>query len=136
MTAVKLTRTKALILGIATILVAGLAAAVAYLTVGSDKELHYETQRQLRNGLPSAATAELQRRGITLEGGLTCQDVPGWNKEKMRASCTGRTADNKSVQVLGSGEEATRKQWYTILVDGGPVVQNARCLGTDCRRKD
>ncbi|WP_231329841.1 hypothetical protein [Actinomadura graeca] len=131
-----MTRKKALIVGPAALLVLALAgAAIAYLMLSGD-ELRYKTQNALRKALPTTAAAELHSRGVQLTSPLKCKDLPGWTKSKLRASCTGTTTDRQDVQVLGSGEEKSGKAYYTILVGGRPVVQNAPCLGADCRHED
>jgi hypothetical protein len=132
-TAVKITRQKGIALGLAVLGV--VVAAIAYVTLTDSKELRYPTQSALRDALGTSAAAELRGRGIALSNELTCQDLPGWTKLKMRAGCHGSTADKKPVQVIGTGEDETREHHYTILIDGRPVVQNARCLGTDCQKK-
>ncbi|MBW8485779.1 hypothetical protein [Actinomadura parmotrematis] len=132
----KITRKKALVIGSATVLLTGAAASASYVALAHTKELRYDTQSALRAALPAAATAELAARGVTLGRGLTCTDMRGWTKKKMRVSCTGRTADRHDVRVLGSGEDATQDQWYTILIAGKPVVQNAGCLGKDCGKRE
>ncbi|WP_067492002.1 hypothetical protein [Actinomadura hibisca] len=137
-TTVKNTRVRPLVLGVLALIVTGVTAGIVYLalTFTGGKELRYETQPQLRNALAGTAGAELKARGVPLREGLTCTDMAGWSKAKTRASCTGRTADRKPVQVFGSGEDRTRDHYYTILVDGKPLVQNVRCLADDCRRAD
>jgi|SRR5437868_1249858 len=112
------------------------SAGIAYLVLSSGDDLQYKTQAALRNALPATAAAELRSRGVTLTSPLTCRDLPGWTKHKMRASCTGTSTGKQDVLVLGSGEEKTGKAYYTILVDGRPVIQNTPCLGTDCQRQD
>ncbi|HEY7487309.1 MAG TPA: hypothetical protein VH912_22830 [Streptosporangiaceae bacterium] len=42
----------------------------------------------------------------------------------------------RAVQVFAAAEDKTKDQYFTILVNGRPVVQNAGCLGADCRKKD
>ncbi|MFA1548728.1 hypothetical protein [Actinomadura chokoriensis] len=128
-----MSRKKALILGSAALVVLVLAAGGAYLALSGGKELKYQTQAALRKALPVTAAAELHQRGVTLAAPLKCSDLPGWTKEKLRVSCAGTTSDSKPVQVIGSGEKETQKASYTILVGGHPVVQNASCLGADCR---
>jgi hypothetical protein len=54
----------------------------------------------------------------------------------MRVACTGMAQGRKAVQVVAAGEARTQDQYYTILVGGRPVVQNAGCMGADCRHKD
>lgn len=131
--AVKLSRKKALILGSAALAVLVLAGGAAFLVLSGGEELKYKTQSALRKALPVTAAAELHQRGVTLAAPLKCADLPGWTKQKLRVSCTGATSDKKPVEVIGSGETETHKASYTILVDGRPVVQNASCLGADCR---
>jgi len=132
---VKITRVKALVAGIAGLLLAGAAAGIAYVLLTDSKELRYPTQSALRAALASTATDELRRRGITLSKALTCTDMPGWSKLKLRAGCHGVTSDRRHVQVIGTGEDRTKAHHYTILLDGHPVVENASCLGADCHAK-
>ncbi|TMQ95856.1 hypothetical protein ETD83_21975 [Actinomadura soli] len=129
-------RKKALILGSAALLVLVLVGGGVAFVVTGGEELKYQTQSALRRAMPVTAAAELQQRGVTLASPLKCEDLPGWTKTKMRVSCTGTTSDKKPVEVLGSGEQETSKNNYTILVDGQPVVENASCLGADCRTQD
>jgi hypothetical protein len=132
---VKITRVKGMALGLAGLAVLGAVAAIAYVFLTDSKELRYPTQSALRGALGATAADELRSRGIALRKDLTCQDLPGWTKLKLRAGCHGSTADKKPVQVIGTGEDETREHHYTILVDGRPVVENARCLGADCRKR-
>ncbi|WP_018656008.1 hypothetical protein [Actinomadura flavalba] len=127
----KITRVQALVLGVAALAVLGVVALL-YVTVLAPAELRYPTQAKLRAGLPAAAEAELKQRGVALEGAVTCKDLPGWNKVRMRATCAGTTADKKPVQVIGTGDDESREHAFTILVDGAPVVENAGCLGPRC----
>jgi hypothetical protein len=53
---VKVSRTKALALGVVGLLVAGGGAAIAYVTLFSGKELRYKTQYQLRSSMTATAT--------------------------------------------------------------------------------
>jgi hypothetical protein len=131
-----MSRKKALILGSAALIVLALAGGVSYLALSGGKELKYKTQTALRTALPVTAAAELKQRGVTLAGPLKCADLPGWTKERLRVSCTGTTADRKRVDVLGTGETRTATSNYTILVGGRPVVENASCLGADCRSEE
>jgi hypothetical protein len=133
---VKISRKKALILGSAALIVLALAGGISYLALSGGKELKYKTQAALRNALPVTAAAELHQRGVTLAAPLKCADLPGWTKERLRVSCTGTTSDSKRVEVLGSGEKKTATTYYTILVGGRPVVQNATCLGADCHSQE
>ena len=129
----KISRKKALILGSAALAVLVVAGGAAFLVLSGGKDLKYTTQAAMRKALPVTAAAELQQHGVSLGAPLKCADLPGWTKEKLRVSCTGATSDKKPVQVIGSGEKETHEASYTILVDGRPVVQNASCLGADCR---
>ncbi|MBO2447334.1 hypothetical protein J4573_09575 [Actinomadura barringtoniae] len=132
----KLSRTKAVALGTVGLLVAGGGAAIAYVTLFSGKELRYATQNQLRASMMTTGIDELKTRGVTLDRSLSCTDMPGWTKLKMRVTCTGATADHKTVEIIGTGEDTKQENYYTVLVGGRPVVQNANCLGADCRKKD
>ncbi|GAA2132163.1 flagellar basal body-associated FliL family protein [Actinomadura napierensis] len=127
-------RKKALILGSAVLLVLLVAGGAAWLMVTSGGELQYKTQAALRKALPTKAADELTTRGLKLQSPLKCANLPGWTKRSMRVSCTGATADNKQVKVLGSGEQASKRNYFTILVDGRPVVENAQCLGAACHK--
>ncbi|MFB4296408.1 hypothetical protein [Actinomadura sp. NTSP31] len=127
-------RKKALILGSAVLLVLLVAGGAAWLMVTSGGELQYKTQAALRKALPTKATDELSTRGLKLQSPLKCANLPGWTQKSMRVSCTGATADNKQVKVLGSGEQASKRNYFTILVDGRPVVENAQCLGAACHK--
>ncbi|MEV4256634.1 hypothetical protein AB0J52_26015 [Spirillospora sp. NPDC049652] len=129
-------RAKILATGTLAVVVAGVAAGIAYLTLFHAKELRYKTQNALRTGVARSGGEELARRGVTLTSGLTCADTPGWTKRKMRVNCTSSTSDHQPVQVIGTGEDATQEQYYTILLNGRPLVENATCLGADCRKKN
>ncbi|MFC5754821.1 hypothetical protein [Actinomadura rugatobispora] len=126
---------KALAAGLTGLLLAGAAAGIAYLLLTDSKQLRYPTQSALRGALASTATDELRRRGISLGKSLTCKDMPGWTKLKLRAGCYGTTSDKRIVHVIGTGEDKSKAHHYTILVDGSPVVENAGCLGPDCHAK-
>ncbi|WP_026340996.1 hypothetical protein [Actinomadura atramentaria] len=128
----KITRVKALILGVVSLAVVG--GAVTGVLLATAKELRYPTQTKLRSALPAAATAELKSRGVALGGPLSCADLPGWTKKRLRATCSGTTANKQAVDVIGTGDEASAKHYFTILVAGSPVVQNAPCLGKGCRK--
>ncbi|GAA2630208.1 hypothetical protein SMC26_42665 [Actinomadura fulvescens] len=129
-------RVRMIVLGIVALVVAGAAAAViAYATLVDTKELRYRSQSKLLASTGAIAGAELQTRGMTLGTALSCRHMPGWTKAKMRVSCTGTTADKKAVQVFASGERAKKEHYYTILVNGRPIVENAPCLGPDCRKR-
>jgi hypothetical protein len=129
-------RKKALILGSAGLLVLIAVGGGAFLLLSGRDELTYKTQAALRKALPVTAAAELHKRGVTLASPLKCEDLPGWTKTRMRVSCTGTTSDRKPVKVLGSGEQETSENRYTILVGGRPVVENAPCLGSDCAKEE
>lgn len=128
-------RKKALILGSAVLFVLLVAGGAAWVLVTSGGELTYKTQAALRNAMPAKATDELSVRGVNLRSPLKCEDLPGWTRKSMRVSCTGTTADNKQVKVIGSGEQEAKRNYFTILVDGRPVVENAQCLGASCHKK-
>ncbi|WP_236009998.1 hypothetical protein [Actinomadura physcomitrii] len=128
-------RKKVLILGAAVLMVLVVAGGAAWLLVTSGGELTYKTQAALRKAMPAKAADELSVRGLTLRSPLKCADLHGWTKGSMRVSCTGTTADNKQVKVLGTGEQQSKKNYFTILVDGRPVVENAQCLGAACHKK-
>lgn len=133
----EITRTKALAAGAAGLLVlAAAGAGAAYLTLSGGDELRYRTQAALRGALPATAAAELHDRGVRLEAALTCTDLPGLTAGKLGATCTGTTEDDRPVQVLGTGDLETDRSFYTILVDGEPLVENVACLGADCHRDE
>ena len=128
---VKITRTRVVAAGATGL--AGAIAATAFFLLTDSKELRYPTQTALRNALAANATEELRGRGIALGSALQCTDIEGWTKLRLRAGCKGKTADRRDVQVIGTGEDKTKTHHFTILIDGRPVVENARCLGADCR---
>ncbi|WP_225993913.1 hypothetical protein [Actinomadura rudentiformis] len=123
-------------LGIAALVLVGVAATIVYATLIDTKELRYQTQAELLNSTRTTAGAELRSRGVPLSTALSCAHMPGWTDAKMRVACTGTTADKKAVQVLASGEREKREHYYTILLDGRPIVENAHCLGTDCQKQN
>jgi hypothetical protein len=124
---------KYLIAAVISCLVLGAAVALGFFLFGG-KELRYTTQAALLRAVPPTATAELRTRGVQLTTPLSCASMPGATKKKMRVACTGRAAGHRPIQVIGAGEEKTQEQYFTILVDGHPIVQNAGCLGADCRK--
>lgn len=134
--AVKDNRVRAIALGVVALVLVGVAAAIVYATLIDTKELRYRTQAELLNSTKTTAGAELRSRGVTLSTALSCTDMPGWTNAKLRVACTGTTADKKAVQVLASGEHENQEHYYTILVDGHPIVQNAQCLGPDCQKQN
>lgn len=114
----------------------GALVGLAIVLLGSEKELKYPTQAALLRAVPVTATDELRTRGVQLTIPLACVSMPEATKLKMRVACTGMAKGHKAVQVVAAGEAKTREQYYTILVNGKPVVQNASCMGADCRHKD
>jgi hypothetical protein len=118
-------------------IVVGLAGAVAigFLLAGPHKQLRYRTQAALLSAVPVTATAELHARGVRLTAPLACGSMPGATMQKMRVGCTGMAKGRRAVQVVAAGQARTRDQYFTILVAGRPVVQNAGCLGADCHKK-
>jgi hypothetical protein len=117
----------------AVVAVLGVIGLVWFL---SAKELRYGTQAALLRAVPTTAAAELRARGVRLAKPLSCASMPGATKKKMRVSCTGKTPQNQPIEVIASGEDETQDHYFTILVNGRPLVQNADCLGTDCQKKD
>lgn len=115
---------------------AGLAVGLGFLLTGSDKQLEYRTQAALLRAVPVIAAAELRARGVRLTAPLACTSMPEATKLKTRVSCTGVAQGRQAVQIVAAGQLRTRDQYYTILVGGRPVVQNAACMGADCRHKD
>lgn len=127
-----MTNKKILISSIAGAIVAGLAIAVAMVTIfGND--LRYPTQDLLLGAVPTTAQAELGAKGHQLAEPLSCQNMVEATKENMLVSCTGTTSANLPVQVFGAAMEKSKHEYYTILVSGKPLVKNARCLGADCK---
>ncbi|WP_245974172.1 hypothetical protein [Thermomonospora umbrina] len=127
---------KVLIGAVAAAIVVAVGVTVGYFVLFDDEELRYKTQRALRNAMPALAAAELKARGHSLSGELDCRDLQGWTKRKLRVRCAGTTSTGKPVEVIGAAEDATRREFFTVLVDGRPVVQNVPCLGADCRADD
>jgi hypothetical protein len=113
-----------------------LAVGLGFLLFGSHKQLKYRTQAALLRAVPVRAADELRARGVQLTAPLACTSMPEATKKKMRVACTGMAQGRKAVQVVAAGETRTQDQYYTILVGGRPVVQNADCMGADCRHKD
>ncbi|NDU75931.1 hypothetical protein GWI34_25365 [Actinomadura sp. DSM 109109] len=132
----KIGRRAVLVLGAAALLVIAAVGGGAFFLLSGGRDLEYETQAALRKALPANAAAELREHGVRLAAPLRCADLPGWTRDKMRVSCTGMTSDEKPVEVIGSGERQAHRNYYTILVDGRPVVENATCLGADCREQE
>lgn len=114
---------------------AGLAVITACATAAAGcggKELLYETEGALRAATSRAAPQELAARGHRLAGPLTCSRQPGSTEKSIRLRCTATTSTQKPVVVLASVEHDTDDSFFTILVDGRPIVENARCLGKEC----
>ncbi|HEU5159513.1 MAG TPA: hypothetical protein VFU43_21125 [Streptosporangiaceae bacterium] len=123
--------------GIPCIVVAvGLGIGLGVLLLGSHKELKYRTQAALLRAVPVTAADELRARGVRLTAPLRCVSMPEATKQKMRVACTGAAQGHRRIQVVAAGETKTQEHYYTILVGGRPVVQNAGCMGADCRHKD
>jgi hypothetical protein len=117
----------------AVVAVLGVIGLVWFL---SAKELRYATQAALLRAVPTTAADELRARGVRLATPLSCASMPEATKKKMRVSCTGKTLQKQPVEVIASGETKTQDNYFTILVNGHPLVQNADCLGADCHQKD
>lgn len=127
---------KLIVLGaVAALLVAGVAVALVCVGSYDQKGLRYESQAALLAALPAAATAELSSHGLRLASPLGCWTMPEATPAKLRVACSGQTVRGKGVQILGSSEQNVKEQFFTILVEGRPLVQNAACLGADCRAR-
>lgn len=107
---------------------------VAFATACGGKQLLHTTERSLLSAINRHVPQELAGRGHQFTGRLACARQPGSRKESIRVRCTGATKTKKPVIVLASIEEETEDEFFTILVDGRPVVQNVRCLAQDCKR--
>lgn len=124
-----------------TALAACLAVGLSYLAFNWSKELgrppkpRYSTQAALLGATTERAADTLRRHGHVLAAPLTCQDLPGVTPQKLRLSCNGKTTARRQVQVIATAELPQRTEYYTILVNGRPLVQNSRCLGIDCDKK-
>jgi hypothetical protein len=110
--------------------------AIGYITLIDHKELRHHTQAQLLQAIPGAAASELRARGLTLSKPLNCWSMAEATPKKMRVACEGKTTRAERIQVFGAAESKVQEEYFTILVDGRPLVQNAECLGTDCHPKD
>ncbi|GLZ14444.1 hypothetical protein Acsp04_46790 [Actinomadura sp. NBRC 104425] len=132
-TAVEIARVRAMVVGIAALAVVSAVTGVVYLVLAGRGGPRYGSQEELRRVLPRTAADELRARGIGLLGALRCRDIPGWTEDRLRVGCEGVTGDRRPVQVIGTGDERTRRNYFTILVDGRPLVENSTCLGEDCR---
>ena len=122
--------------GIPGAVVVALAVGLGFWLFGWHKELRYRTQAALLQAVPGTAADELRARGVRLTTPLACTSMPEATKKKLRVACTGTAQGRKAVQVVAAGDTKTKDHYFTILVGGRPVVQNADCMGADCRRKD
>lgn len=111
---------------------AGVAVALTFVRFDDQRGLRYRSQAALLAALPSVATAELRSRELVLAAPLGCWTMPEATPVTLRVACSGQTVRGKGVQVLGATEQQLKTQFFTILVEGRPLVQNAACLGTDC----
>jgi hypothetical protein len=119
------------------LILVGCAVAIGYLILfAHQKELRYHNQAQLLRAIPITATAELRARGVTLSGPLRCWNMREATPKKMRVACTGKTPKDEKIQVIGAAEVKVQEEYYTILVEGRPLVRNVGCLGADCHPKD
>ncbi|MCD0447715.1 hypothetical protein LO762_00670 [Actinocorallia sp. API 0066] len=121
---------KILIGALSAALVLGLAVAIP-LALRGEGTRHADQAAMLR-AVPAAAKAELGGRGQPLEGALACESMEGASADRLLVRCTGQTAAKKPVHVFGAAMPSARREYYTILVDGRPLVKNAPCLGADC----
>jgi hypothetical protein len=112
--------------------VAGVAVAPTFVRFDDQKGLRYRSQAALLAALPSVAIAELRSHDLVLAAPLGCWTMPEATPVTLRVACSGQTVRGKGVQVLGATEQQLKTQFFTILVEGRPLVQNAACLGTDC----
>lgn len=129
---------KLIVGAVAALLLAGVAVALVFARLADladQKGTRYKSQAALLAALPSAATAELSSRGLVLAGPLGCWTMPEATPHKLRVACSGQTARGRGVQILAASEQKFKKQFFTILVEGRPLVQNAPCLGSGCRAK-
>lgn len=108
----------------------GIAVAAAALLLGGG--IRYESQAAMLKRMPAVAKAELTTRGQHLAGPLVCESMEGASQEKLLVRCSGETTARKPVRVFGAAMAKPQREYYTILVDGRPLVKNAPCLGADC----
>lgn len=111
----------------------GTALAVPVAGCGG-KELLHSTERSLLGAASRYAPQELTARGYQMTNKLACARQPGSTKNSIRIRCTGVTKAKKPVIVLAAVEKETEDEYFTILVDGRPVIENARCLAQECKR--
>jgi hypothetical protein len=122
---------------VSALIVVGCAVAIGYLAFfAHHKELRHHNQAQLLNAIPVTATAELRTRGFAVSAPLRCWNMLETTPKKMRVACAGKTTKSQKVQVIGAAEAKVQEEYFTILVDGRPLVQNVGCLGADCHPKD
>jgi hypothetical protein len=126
------TRVKVFIGGVAALLVAGVAVALVYVSCFDRRELRYDSEGALLAAVPGISAGELTARGVALSEPLGCWNMAEATPRKLRVACAGRTTRAKKVQVIAAAEKKEVRQYFTILVDGRPLVQNAPCLGADC----
>lgn len=112
------------------------AVLAGLLMIFENRELRHKSQTALLAAVPTIAGDELRSRGHYLDRPLTCWSLPGYTKRHMRVSCSGATTDSKRVQVIGTAEDKVKEEYFTILLNGRPLVQNVHCLGADCRPKE
>jgi hypothetical protein len=119
------------------LILVGCTVAIGYLTLfAHHKELRHHTQAQLLKAIPVTASAELRSRGYTLSQPLRCWNMKEATPQKMRVACAGTSARDEKIQVIGAAETKVKEEYFTILVNGRPLVQNVACLGADCHPKD
>ena len=119
-------------------IVAGLVVAtvaIVYVSLFEHRELRYGTEGALLAAVPGIASGELASRGVGLSEPLGCWNMPEATPSKLRVACEGRSTRAKRIQVIAAAEKKGLQQYFTILVDGRPLVQNAHCLGADCSAK-
>jgi hypothetical protein len=119
-------------IAVVAVLAVGIGVALTVFILGA-KELRHKTQAELLAAVPKIASDELYARGHHLTLPLACRNMPGATKRSMRVSCVGMTAKKERVMVIGTAEDEVKEEYFTILVDGRPLVQNVNCLGADCR---
>jgi hypothetical protein len=128
---------KVYICALGALILVGCGVAVGYLILfAHHKELRHHDQAQLLKAMPITTTAELRHRGLTLSKPLTCWNMRETTPRKMRVACVGTTTKNEKIQAIGAAESKVQEEYFTILVDGRPLVQNVDCLGADCHPQD
>lgn len=114
------------------VLMTGVGVTLVDVTFFDKQDVRYKDQAALLAAMPYTATGELTARGLRLAAPLECWSMPEATPQKLRVACSGRTTEAKPILVIAAGEQRVRRQYFTILVDGRPVVQNTSCLGADC----